>query len=129
MNGPHEISPLLSKSRDSQLDNGDVLDQRLEQGSPINEYSEQSNDEETQEAEGNRKMQYEGLPEVKKQMRFILPAVAIGVSPLFCTSNTSAKHRPQIFLSAADQTIVASAYGAIGSDLNALNKISWISTV
>ena len=33
------------------------------------------------------------------------------------------------FLSAADQTLVVSCYGKIGSDLNALHKSSWISTV
>lgn len=34
----------------------------------------------------------------------------------------------KVFLSAADQTIIVSAYARIGSDLNALNKTSWIST-
>lgn len=34
----------------------------------------------------------------------------------------------QIFLSAADQTIIVSSYGKIGSDLKALNKTSWIAT-
>lgn len=55
--------------------------------------------------------QYEGLPEVKKRMVFILPAIAIGV-----------------FLAAADQTIIVSTYGIIGTDLNALNNTSWIAT-
>lgn len=59
----------------------------------------------------NRQKQYEGLPEVKKQLPIIFPAVAIGV-----------------FLSAADQTIIVSSYGQIGSDLNALNLTSWIAT-
>jgi MFS family permease len=44
-------------------------------------------------------------------MKYILPAVAIG-----------------IFLSAADQTIIVSSYGKIGSDLDALNLTSWIAT-
>lgn len=34
----------------------------------------------------------------------------------------------QIFLSAADQTIIIASYGKIGSDLNALNLTSWITT-
>lgn len=34
----------------------------------------------------------------------------------------------QVFLSAADQTIIFSSYGKIGSDLKALNKTSWIAT-
>lgn len=53
----------------------------------------------------------EGIPEVKKRMKFILPALAIGV-----------------FLSAADQTLVVSSYGKIGSELHALNMTSWIAT-
>lgn len=36
--------------------------------------------------------------------------------------------RNQIFLSAADQTIIMASYGQIGSDLNALNLTSWIAT-
>ncbi|EOD52584.1 putative mfs multidrug transporter protein [Neofusicoccum parvum UCRNP2] len=54
---------------------------------------------------------YKGLPEVKKRMKYILPAVAVG-----------------IFLAAADQTIIVSSYGRIGSDLGALNNTSWIAT-
>lgn len=34
----------------------------------------------------------------------------------------------QVFLSAADQTIIFSSYGNIGSDLRALNKTPWIAT-
>ena len=34
----------------------------------------------------------------------------------------------QIFLSAMDQTIIVSSYGKIGSELQALNKTSWIAT-
>lgn len=34
----------------------------------------------------------------------------------------------QIFLAAADQTIIVSSYGRIGSDLGALNNTSWIAT-
>ena len=42
---------------------------------------------------------------------WLLPALAIGV-----------------FLGAADQTIVISSYGKIGSELDALNKTSWLAT-
>ena len=34
----------------------------------------------------------------------------------------------QVFLSAADQTIIMASYGKIGSDLKALNLTSWITT-
>ncbi|PNS21847.1 hypothetical protein CAC42_445 [Sphaceloma murrayae] len=53
----------------------------------------------------------EGNPEVRKRLPYILPAIAIGV-----------------FLSAADQTIIVSSYGRIGSDLHALSSTSWIAT-
>lgn len=53
--------------------------------------------------------QFEGIPEVRKKLYYIFPAVAIGV-----------------FLAAADQTIIVSSYGKIGSELDGLNKTSWI---
>jgi hypothetical protein len=49
--------------------------------------------------------------QLRKQVMWISPALGIG-----------------IFLAALDQTIVACAYVAIGSDLKALNKTSWIAT-
>ena len=55
--------------------------------------------------------QFEGLPEVRKQLKWIMPSVAVG-----------------IFLTAADQTIVVASYGKIGSDLNSLNNTSWIAS-
>ena len=33
-----------------------------------------------------------------------------------------------MFLSAGDQTIIVSSYGRIGSDLNELEKTSWLAT-
>ncbi|KAI9888023.1 MAG: hypothetical protein M1823_000144 [Watsoniomyces obsoletus] len=54
---------------------------------------------------------YDGIPEVRKRLKYIMPALAIGV-----------------FLSAADQTIIMSSYGKIGSDLKALNSTSWVAT-
>ncbi|KAK5126758.1 hypothetical protein LTR85_009692 [Meristemomyces frigidus] len=55
--------------------------------------------------------QYEGMPEVKKHLKYILPALGIGV-----------------FLAAADQTIIVTSYGNIGSELKSLNRTSWIAT-
>jgi MFS family permease len=66
---------------------------------------------ERQPSAPDRLKQYEGLPEVKKNLKYIFPALAIGV-----------------FLGAADQTIIVSSYGKIGSDLDALNLTSWIAT-
>jgi predicted MFS family arabinose efflux permease len=47
----------------------------------------------------------------RAQLPYIFPALAIGV-----------------FLAAADQTIIVSSYGRIGSDLDALSETSWIAT-
>ena len=58
-----------------------------------------------------RAQQYAGMAEAKQRLKFTLPAMSIG-----------------LFLAAADQTIVASSYGKIGSDLRALNNTSWIAT-
>lgn len=54
---------------------------------------------------------FEGNEEMRKKLYILFPAVAIGV-----------------LLIAADQTIVVSSYGRIGTDLNALNNTSWIAT-
>ncbi|OTB08391.1 hypothetical protein M426DRAFT_317013 [Hypoxylon sp. CI-4A] len=50
-------------------------------------------------------------PKLNVNMTTLLPALAIG-----------------IFLVATDQTLTIATYGKIGSDLNALNSTSWIST-
>ena len=61
------------------------------------------------EEESEREAQFKGLPEVQKQLKYIIPAIAVG-----------------IFLSAADQTIIVSSYGRIGSELHALESTQWI---
>lgn len=58
-----------------------------------------------------RAAQFKGNEDVAKQLKFIIPAIAVGV-----------------FLSAADQSIIVSSYAMIGSDLEALNLTSWIAT-
>ena len=62
-------------------------------------------------AQSDRNQQFQGMPDVMKQMKYIMPAVAIG-----------------IFLAAIDQTLVASAAGTIGSDLKSLKNTSWVAT-
>ena len=52
-----------------------------------------------------------GDASVERKDLWVMPALAIG-----------------IFLSAADQTIVVSSYGHIGSDLKALNSTGWLAT-
>ncbi|KAH7418441.1 putative MFS multidrug transporter [Cadophora sp. MPI-SDFR-AT-0126] len=66
-------------------------------------------DEETGEVEEDNNPLFDGNPDVN--MTLLFPAVALG-----------------ILLSAADQTIIVSSYGKIGSDLKALNNTSWIAT-
>lgn len=54
---------------------------------------------------------YEKEEKIDPRAYALLPALAIGV-----------------FLAAADQTIVISSYGIIGSEMNALDKSSWLAT-
>jgi len=70
----------------------------------------QEEDDNPQQQDGG-KVQYTSEPDMRSQMKYIMPALAIGV-----------------FLSAADQTIIVSSYGKIGSDLDALSETSWIAT-
>lgn len=76
-----------------------------------NEDPKPTEDEESQINGQDRGHQYEGMPEVKAKLWYIVPAVGIG-----------------IFLSAADQTIIVSCYGKIGSDLKSLENTSWVAT-
>lgn len=104
----NETSPLLQKTSDLRPKFGDAA---LPNGGGTDEQTngvvKHSDDEENQ----NVVTEYQGMPEVKAKLKYILPAIAIG-----------------IFLSAADQTLIVTMYGKIGSDLKALNKTSWVST-
>lgn len=110
-----ERSPLLSK----QKDNNGLKDTSHEDGT-ANGFAQNGNgtfaadvdaDGEPLERQDSIEDRNEGLPEVKARMKYIFPAIAIGV-----------------FLSAADQTIIVSSSGKIGSELDALNLVSWIAT-
>lgn len=65
MADPSETSPLLSNPS-TNTDNHNGL-------------AKQVTDEETQDGEADRDAQFEGLPEVKAKLKYIVPAVAIGV--------------------------------------------------
>lgn len=77
---------------------------------------------------------FEGNEEMRKKLYILCPAVAIGVSSLIPThsfrgiSDRVSANDEQVLLIAADQTIVVSSYGRIGTDLDALNNTSWIAT-
>ncbi|KAI5370223.1 Putative major facilitator superfamily, MFS transporter superfamily [Septoria linicola] len=111
-----EISPLLSTSVDPSKYRKPVCspdETRATHGTFDNLHKGPTITEEAVESQSldERHDEDEGLPEVKKKLKYVFPAIAIGV-----------------FLSAADQTLVVSAYGRFGSELNALTSTSWIAT-
>lgn len=118
---PTETSPLLAKPTIQAVEPNDGIapDPNLSavvanSKSSGEDHDISDNDAATLERQPSleaRQKHYEGLPAVQKQMKIILPALAIG-----------------IFLSAADQTIIVSSYGQIGSELKALSQTSWIAT-
>ncbi|THZ29330.1 MFS general substrate transporter [Aureobasidium pullulans] len=106
-----ETSPLLGKQGPKPIDPSDgiVPDSAFTNG--VIPEGEDGGDLERQTSLEERQKQYEGQPEMRKKMKVIFPALTIGV-----------------LLSAADQTIIVSSYGKIGSELKALNNVSWIAT-
>ncbi|KAH9826882.1 MFS general substrate transporter [Teratosphaeria destructans] len=111
---PTERSPLLSDTiRSIEPQDGIAPDPNFAEDAqiipPAN--SLESKRLERQSSLDERSKQYAGNPEALKRLLIVSPALAIGV-----------------FLSAADQTIIMSSYGRIGSDLQALNLTSWIAT-
>ncbi|KAF2796070.1 MFS general substrate transporter [Melanomma pulvis-pyrius CBS 109.77] len=117
MSAPNETSPLLPPKPDRHVDpsNGiapggaEIYDER-DESSDEQEGDEDGGDVERQVSNGDT-VKHQGMPDVKEKMKYIFPAIAIGV-----------------FLVAADQTLVVSTYGVIGSDLHALSSTSWIAT-
>ncbi|KAI4217563.1 MAG: hypothetical protein LQ351_000159 [Letrouitia transgressa] len=113
---PTETSPLLRHPSDVLQEPGDttnpLLPGSIGDGHRVGRDAKPPIDPEQQaEEDPGRESQYQGMPEVKARMKYIMPALSIGV-----------------FLAAADGTLVLSSYGNIGSDLKALNKTSWVST-
>ncbi|KAI7343838.1 hypothetical protein D0862_14046 [Hortaea werneckii] len=109
-----ETSPLLSHQSNGNINNhGTAIQPHSKSPGPDEDGEHSSSDStlERQPSAENRQKQYEGMPEVKAKLPYIFPALSIGV-----------------FLSAADQTIIVSSYGKIGSELEALNQTSWIAT-
>lgn len=106
---PTETSPLLPRSES----NGLSPSVEPEDNVAFEENAGDSNggDLERQNSNSDTTAKQQGLPEVRRRMKYIFPAIAIGV-----------------FLSSADQTLVVSTYGIIGTDLHALNNTSWIAT-
>jgi hypothetical protein len=109
---PTERSPLLSKdSNNTPIDpSGGIVPQGAD---PLEDEENRHNGAfgHHSDPEGSNGVlpPPESIKEMRARMTYIFFAVAIGV-----------------FLAAADQTIIVSSYGKIGSDLDALNKTSWI---
>nr|QWW20882.1 MFS transporter [Cladonia macilenta] len=110
-----EESPLLGQSESPVNDAGEYRNGTITNSGDANGAQnglvKPAEDEESQKDGREDATQYQGMPEVKAKLAYILPAISIG-----------------IFLAAADQTIIVSCYGKIGSDLNALNNTSWVAT-
>lgn len=110
-----EISP--TEASEGIAPNAPLLSEHANGQSPVNGRANgqasygTANDPESQSQDAKPPAPIEGNPEVRARLPWILPAIAIGV-----------------FLSAADQTIIVSSYGKIGSDLHALSSTSWIAT-
>ncbi|KAF9699135.1 hypothetical protein EKO04_003233 [Ascochyta lentis] len=107
---PTETSPLLTAQDQTVfVDPGNGIAPAPYEETDV-EDDETGGDLERQPSNGDS-FKHQGLPEVRKRMKYIFPAIAIGV-----------------FLSAADQTLIVSTYGIIGTELKALSSTSWIAT-
>ena len=111
--GDSETSPLLSAPRSTtpEIESDHNGMKYGTNGSADNDASKIGPDAEAQEEEDRNQPSYEGMPDVKAKLKWIVPSISIG-----------------IFLAAADQTIIVASYGKIGSDLNSLSNMSWIAT-
>ena len=78
-NGPSETSPLLGKNPAVTVEegNGVASNGTVETSAPIEEDGGEIERQATNEA---RQKQFEGMPEVRKMMKYIMPALGIGVS-------------------------------------------------
>ncbi|KAK2767633.1 hypothetical protein FQN54_003791 [Arachnomyces sp. PD_36] len=107
-----ETSPLLGEQGNGDADaSGRFEGNGTLKSNGIVTHREEESGKSDDEEDAGRVAQYEGLPEAQKLLKFIVPAVSVGV-----------------FLSAIDQTIIVASYARIGSDLNALNLTSWVAT-
>lgn len=125
---PTEASPLLPKA----IDDAHTIDASSGIAPGTADAAVEENDGgdiERQVSHGDS-IKHQGLPEVQKRMKYIFPALAIGVGRhiRFIKNLDQAYKCKQVFLAAADQTLVVSTYGIIGTELHALSSTSWIAT-
>ena len=74
-----ETSPLLTKATNGDPERNDTSNGSVPAPVEANGSTKPTEDEEQHDAE-DREGQYEGMPEVKQQLKYIVPAIAIGVS-------------------------------------------------
>lgn len=124
-----ETSPLLGISAVPDVGNfpNAIPSNAIEINGHLVEDTNPAKDAESQTNSEERAVQYQGMPEVKAKLKYILPALSIGVCGFFYQHRAWA-NSSQILLGAADLTIVVACSGKIGSDLKSLSNISWIST-
>lgn len=81
---PSETSPLLAKPADAAPASGVGVNGVQVTGDAASVHVtgtvKAGDDEERQNGNGAGPQPYQGMPEVKKQLKYILPAIAIGVS-------------------------------------------------
>lgn len=106
--GTTESSPLLGSSGDASYGASTVPSSSA---TAMGDDVEVMNGSSATVGNGGAGVAREGLPEMAQKMHFLLPAIGIG-----------------IFLSALDQTVIVATYARMSSDLEALNRTSWIST-
>ena len=77
---PTETSPLLAHSTTTLPDPGlTILPREIDATAHRDGESKPAEDEESHSVSKDRVQQYQGLPEVKAKLRYIVPAVGIGV--------------------------------------------------
>ena len=125
-----EVSPLLGKTGNGSID-GKIDSVSVDGGLTTDAADTTADIERRPSLDEGRAAQFQGSPEIQEKLKYILPALSIGVSQsdriCFFKWQLVTKSM-QILLSAADQTIIVSSYGSIGSELKALNLTSWIAT-
>ena len=95
-NESSETSPLLTKPINTALEPGDAPVGALPSGNEVNGHANgvsKPDDEENQVTDGDEAAPYQGMPDVKKKLKYIVPAVAVGVRevPLDCSLKTFAE--------------------------------------
>ena len=79
---PLETSPLLPKDADILPESGSAPERGFPSSTDTIGHTNASTkpqDEERQDDEEDREVQYKGMPDVRKKLKYILPTLAVGV--------------------------------------------------